>query len=359
MINLDDKTLFTKTPTNQSVLTSVDALPQQLTQAFDEITRMQFPDSYRGIQNIVVCGMGGSRFPAFIVKELFKDSLTIPYTLNDDYTLPAFVGNKTLVVLSSYSGTTEEVLETGRQAQIKGAMLTGISAGGDLAEFLKKAGAPVYVFDPKYNPSGQPRIGFGYGVGAHIGLMFALHLVSHNQSEVKSAITALTPLLSSFSISIPEMQNPAKQLARKLLGKYPYYIVSEFLTGVGNAVANQTNETAKSISSFRVIPELNHHLMEGLKFPKELHTIGTFIFFFSQLYSSSIQKRFHITKDVVEQNTIETIWHELKGKTKLEQTFELMGLGSYLSMYLSALYEQDPNAIPFVNYFKQKLKEMK
>jgi glucose/mannose-6-phosphate isomerase len=35
-----------------------------------------------------------------------------------------------------------------------------------------------------------------------------------------------------------------------------------------------------------------------------------------------------------------------------------MALGSYLSMYLSALYEQDPNAVPYVDYFKAKLKQM-
>ena len=57
-------------------------------------------------------------------------------------------------------------------------------------------------------------------------------------------------------------------MAQKIINKYPYYIVSEFLTGVGNTIVNQTNETAKSISSFRVIPELNHHLMEGLKIRK-------------------------------------------------------------------------------------------
>ena len=359
MVNLDDQTVFSKTPASSVVLTSVNALPKQLNQAFTEIQTLSFPPEYKTVQNILVCGMGGSRFPAYIVKELFKDSLSVPYSINDDYIVPKYVNEHTLVVLSSYSGTTEEIIHAGKVALERGAQVVGICAGGDIAALLKKNNKPVYVFDPKYNPSGQPRIGFGYGVGAHIGLMFALGFVKENASTVTEAIAALPTLLASYIVERSEDQNPAKQLAKQLYGKYPYYIVSEFLTGVGNAVANQTNETAKSISSFRIIPELNHHLMEGLKFPNELHTIGTFIFFFSKLYSSSIQKRFHITKDVVEQNKIGTIWHELQGKTKIEQTFELMGLGSYLSMYLSALYEQDPNAIPFVNYFKDQLKKMK
>ena len=147
-------------------------------------------------------------------------------------------------------------------------------------------------------------------------------------------------------------------MAKKIFNKYPYYIVSEFLTGVGNAIANQTNETAKSISSFRIIPELNHHLMEGLKNPQELKKIAIFIFFFSKLFSSSVQKRFLITKEIVEKNNIETLWYGLKGQNKTEQAFELMAFGNYLSMHLSSLYGENPATVSYVDYFKKKMKEI-
>ncbi|MEK7097067.1 MAG: SIS domain-containing protein, partial [Patescibacteria group bacterium] len=86
--------------------------------------------------------------------------------------------------------------------------------------------------------------------------------------------------------------------------------------------------------------------------------LSMFVFFFSKLFSSSIQKRFLITKEVVEKNNIETIWHELKGANKVEQAFELMAFGSYLSMYLSKMYGENPTAIPYVDYFKKKLAEV-
>lgn len=218
--------------------------------------------------------------------------------------------------------------------------------------------APAYYFDPVHNPSTQPRIGFGYLVGGHLGLLLKLGVLKISEGEIITALKNLPSLLQQFKIETPTKDNPAKQLALKLVQKYPYYTVAEFLTGVGNAVANQTNETAKTISSYRVIPELNHHLMEGLKFPDVHAQIAMFVFLYSELYSTQIKKRFKITKDVVEQNKIETYWYEMQGKNKVEQAFELMGFGSYLSMYLSALYEQDPAAIPYVDYFKQKLKEM-
>ena len=334
---------------DDQVLKSINFFPEQIKDSLEKSLKLNLPKKYQQIENIVACGMGGSRFPHHIIKELFKEEIKIPYLINDDYNLPGFVDSNTLVILSSYSGMTEEVLTTGQKAYEKKAKIIGISTGGKLKEFINKINAPGYFFNPIYNPSGQPRIGFGYLIGGILGILLNLEVLNYQKKEIIFAIN---------NIEIKKIENEAEQMAKKILNKYPYYIVSEFLTGIGNAIANQTNETAKSISSFRIIPELNHHLMEGLKNPQELKKIAIFIFFFSKLFSSSIRKRFFITKEIVEKNNIETLWHELKGQNKVEQAFELMAFGNYLTMHLSSLYGENPSAIPYVDYFKKKLKEI-
>ena len=357
MINLDNKEEIIKMHGSDNITISIDSLPKQLEHSFIDASKIIFPDDFKHISNIVVAGMGGSRFPALIIKELFKQEITIPIQINDDYHLPGFVNSNTLVILSSYSGTTEEVIAMGLEAQKKGVKLTGICAGGEVETFLKGIHAPLYVFDPIYNPSKQPRIGFGYAIGGLLGILTQLGVIQINPQEILVAIHDLPNLIEEYKIHTPKETNPAKQLAEQLYQKYPYYIVSEFLTGVGNAIQNQTNETAKQIASYRIIPELNHHLMEGLQYPDGLKEMGIFVFFYSKNYSPSIQKRFSITKDVVEQNKLKTIWHELKGETKIKTTFELMALGSYISMYLASIYGVNPAEIPFVNYFKDQLKK--
>ncbi|MEK7495833.1 MAG: SIS domain-containing protein [Patescibacteria group bacterium] len=328
---------------------SMNLFTEQIKDSFEKSLGIILPNEYQQVKNIVACGMGGSRFPHYIVKELFKEEISVPYLINDDYNLPGFVDDNTLVILSSYSGTTEEILAVGKKAYEKKAKIIGISDGGELKEFLENIKAPGYFFDPVYNPSGQPRIGFGYLIGGIMGILSNLKVLNLHKDSIITAIN---------NVKIPEIEKEAEQIAKKIFNKYPYYIVSEFLTGVGNAIANQTNETAKSISSFRVIPELNHHLMEGLKNPNELKRISIFIFFFSKLFSSSIQKRFIITKEIVEKNNIETLWYELKGKNKVEQVLELMILGNFLTMNLSTLYGENPMTVPYVDYFKKKLKEV-
>lgn len=357
MLNLDNKEEIIKSQGGESVIKSVSFLKDQLSQSFNEALAISYPSQYKNAKKIIICGMGGSRFPSLIISKLFKDKFKVPYEIVDDYLLPGYVDEETLVILSSYSGTTEEVLACLNNSLNKKALITGITAGGELAKIFKEKGFPFYLFNPIYNPSNQPRIGFGYMVGGHLGILISLGYINEDKDLINKSIEKLNQLTLSYSIEVKAVENPAKELAQNLVDKYPYYVVSEFLTGVGNALANQTNETAKTISSFRIIPELNHHMMEGLKHPLELTKIAIFVFFYSDLYSERIKKRFLITKDVVEQNKIKTIWHQLKGVNKIEQVFELMAFGSYLSMYLAAIQNEDPTVIPYVDYFKKKLKE--
>ena len=112
MAKLDDLDAI-KNLDPRGVLASTQQFPDQCDQAWKESSHLAFPASYQPIYNIVVAGMGGSRFTPITIKELFRDRIKKPYEIVDQYTLPSYVGRDTLVILSSYSGTTEEVLACG------------------------------------------------------------------------------------------------------------------------------------------------------------------------------------------------------------------------------------------------------
>ena len=76
MINLDDKNAIYKLHGGDVVLKSIDALPDQLNQSFTESLELKFPEEYRQVKNIVICGMGGSQWPARIVSTLFKEKIS-------------------------------------------------------------------------------------------------------------------------------------------------------------------------------------------------------------------------------------------------------------------------------------------
>ena len=357
MINLDDKKNYQLNTDQQPVLQSIKSYPLQLKQAFEEILRINLPEKFYWPKKILVCGMGGSRFPSLIIKNLFKESFTGVYEINDDYRLPGWVNKDTLVVLSSYSGTTEEVINAYHLAKKSKAVVFSISLGGELKRLSEENGDLGYFFNPIYNPSKQPRIGVGYLLGSHLGLLVKLNFIKNKKDEFYAAFEKAKHYLKKLMMEIPLKDNPAKKLAKTVFNRYPNYVVSEFLTGIGNALANQTNETAKSIASFWVIPELNHHLMEGLKNPSSFSSNAIFIFFYSSLYNQRIKKRLRITKEVIDKYQIKNLWFEVEGETPLCQVINLIGFSSFYSFYLSVLYQENPAVIPFVDYFKKRLKE--
>jgi glucose/mannose-6-phosphate isomerase len=353
-MNLDQPNKFPELDKNQ-VYESIEAFKDQCLEAWAAASALNFPDSHKNLKNIVICGMGGSRFTPLTIKYLFKSEISVPVEIVDDYELPGYVDQNTLVILSSYSGTTEEVLACARAAKSKGAKLTGVSNGGDVQQLVEDGGIG-YFFAPTKNPSGQPRIGSGYMLFGHLGVLYSGGYLKISPEEVTMAINKIDQFSQSYKKDLPQQINPAKKLALALRDHHVFLITSEFLRGFGNGFANQINETAKNISDPRFLPELNHHLLEGLKFPESLHQNGLFVFFTSELYSASIQKRFTITKDVVEKNLVKTLEVHLQGATKLEQVLEAFTLSGFTTYYMAMIADLDPVAIPWVDYFKDQLK---
>lgn len=340
-----------------NVYGSIEALPEQCLHAWEDVEKIKIPSDYQDFKNIIVCGMGGSSLGAHVIQALFEDKLKIPLILSRDYHLPAFVDKDTLVVLSSYSGTTEETISCVKEAITKKLRCFVISTGGELEEIAKQNKFPFYKIIPKFNPSNQPRMAIGYSIFGQIAIFARLGLVNVTKQQVINLTGFLKSLNQKYKLSVPQTENQAKQLAVKVKDKIINLVAAEHLQGALHVFNNQLNENSKSFSNFFYIPELNHHLMEGLRNPDSLKENSIFVFFKSELYSEKIQKRFNITKEVVKKNGLPIAAIKLTGENKLEQCFELIGFGAYVNFYLAMLYKINPAPIPWVDYFKAELKK--
>jgi glucose/mannose-6-phosphate isomerase len=267
------------------------------------------------------------------------------------------VNEHTLVIASSYSGTTEETIAATEDAFKKGAKVAGITSGGKLAELLKAHNAPALVFEPKYNPCNQPRMALGYSIFGQIALFARAGVLSVTAEDYKAVLAAIADAHLQYSVALSQETNLAKILAFEMKERIPVIVTAEHLEGAGHVFANQLNENAKNYSEFRVIPELNHHLMEGLQFPKLNDSTFVFVMIDSPLYSSSNRRRLELTEQVLDKNHITFQRVTLKGKTKLEQVFELLTFGAYANFYLAMLNNINPAPIPWVDWFKSQLKK--
>ncbi len=326
-----------------NLLGSIKLLGKQCAEAWRDVKKIKIPASYRGVENIVVSGMGGSALGGHFIQFLFADKLKLPVEIVRGYTLPAYVGPKTLLILSSYSGNTEETLAAATEGKKRKARILGLAAGGKLEKFLRDNKYPAYIFKPTYNPSNQPRMGLGYSIFGQLGLLAKCGLLKIEEKEINQAIILLN-----------HEDGTAKTFAEELKNKIPVIVASEFLIGNAHVFTNQINENAKCFATYFELPELNHHLMEGLKNPAANKNLK-FILINSNLYHPRNQKRYQILKEVLRKNKIDFIEYRPKTKTKFQQSIETLLFGNYASFYLAMDYNLDPSPVPWVDFFKKQL----
>lgn len=339
----------------KGVLSSIKMLANQARQAWEEVSNLKLNKKFAGCKNVVICGMGGSALGGRIVDSLIEKKIRAPIEIFTQYYLPNYVNKDTLVLLSSYSGDTEEILTCAHDALKRNAKIFMITTGGKLADFLKKEKLDGYVFEPTYNPSKMPRLAIGYSIFTILAFLNKTHFITITEEEIKKTFDTLEESLNDFGPRKAEKENLAKKIANGLIGKMPVIISSEHLIGAAHLFKNQFNETSKTFSASFDLPELNHHLMEGLKLPPKAKEILRIIFIKSSLYSERVVKRYPLTEDVVEKNSVSHSVYILRSETKLEQVFELIAFSSFVTFYLAVLTGANPSEIPWVDYFKSKL----
>ena len=357
MNQLDDLKQIKKIDT-KLVLESIELLEDQIGKSWQEIRNFKIPAGLSQVKQIVFSGMGGSALAGDIVRSLFFKNLKIPFSIVNGYHLPGTVNEQTLYLISSYSGDTEEPLATISQAHKRKAKIFAITSGGKLRTLIKSQQVSGYIFQPIFNPSRQPRLGVGYTFGTLLAILAKLKLIPLTENEFNLALKKLKAWQCDFGVSQLVGKNQTKKLALALRERLPVIIASEFLAGNAHVFANQLNENAKTFANYFILPELNHHLLEGLILPKTNRQNFLFILLESELYFKKNQRRFQITKEILARNKIKFFSYQFVGTNSLEQILEGLSLSGYVSFYLAILNQINPASIPYVDFFKAKLKKL-
>ena len=329
---------------------SIGSIPDQVEAAWEDMAGRVFPDAFRNVSHVVVAGMGGSALGAHLLQDVFRGRLRVPVTVVSDYAAPSWIDERTLIVLSSYSGGTEEVLAMADYGASRDIPMIALTTGGELADLADRQGFPAVVFSSGLNTCGQPRIGLGYAVAYLLAIFRQLGFIELAGTEITDAIMLLRA--SNPVYAAPGAENPAFELARATGGKSIMIMASEHLTGNAHIMANQWNENAKNLAAWFAVPELNHHLLEGMDHPPESRDRLAAVLIQSDLYDPRNRRRLDITRALLERQEIACPVVSPRGETALEQAFDLLLLGTYASFYQAVMNGADPSPIPWVDQFK-------
>lgn len=331
------------------VLDSIRELPLQCEQTLSDVKELDIPTDYSHIQNIVLSGMGGSALGGRVLLGFQQSILKVPFVVSTEYGIPSFVNENSLVIISSYSGNTEETLFAFNEALSRKANIITICAGGKLGELSPQLKIPTYIFKPDHNPSNQPRMALGYSIFAILAILERCGLI-HPEAELSS--------IPQFLKTRQSREQELLDLAENLVGKVPVLIASEFLKGAAHCIKNQINENAKNYADLYDLPELNHHLLEGLSFPKSNPQNLAFLFCISSRYRHQLTIRYPLTRQVIVKNGISAFDLQVEGDNDLAQSMDLIQSGAYIAYYLALLNGVDPGLIPWVDWYKDEIRKV-
>lgn len=351
---LDNPKTYSQTD-EQDLYGSLSKLGHQIESGWTAAQFVSLDFDTSKIKNVVFAGMGGSNLSAYLAHSLAPFLLTLPFEIVANYRLPSYTDKSTLVILSSYSGNTEEILSCAQDASMRSCRTVVITTGGQLKTLAEKDHFPVILLDDKFNPSHSPRAGVGLSLGALLGLLIRLNPLSKKYFDQKEIIRTVERVLDMVNRYKEVTDNPAKTLAVKHKGRGVLYFAANHLSGVGKAGINYLNESSKTFGANFVLPDLNHHFLEGFSFPVELKDQVNIIILNSNLYPEIIQKRIALTRDILlRQKYLVTV---IKPETMdaVGQVFESLVFLIMFSYYLSIVNKVDPASNPWVDYLKTHL----
>lgn len=292
--------------------------------------------------NILICGLGGSGIGGTIVNDIVSPLVGIPILSTKDYSIPNFVDENTLVIVSSYSGNTEETIYALEKCKGRNAEICIITSGGKLKNIAE---------ENNYNhiliPGGQPpRAMFGY---AFTELFFVLNHYGIINDSFKSDFKKSISLLD---LEKENIQKEAQELAKRIYKQTPVIYVANGFEGVAIRFRQQINENSKMLAWHNVVPEMNHNELLGWR--TNVNDLAV-VYFRNKCDYKRNQIRMDINKKVISKftNNITEVWS--KGDTVLANSLYHINLGDWASWYLSEMNNVDAIEIDVINFLKGEL----
>ncbi len=321
--------------------TLVERFPQQLQEALD-IANQAVLTKKSNVNNILITGLGGSGIGGTILSELIQTECPIPVLVNKDYFLPKYVNSNTLVIISSYSGNTEETVSAMQQAITKKAQVVCITSGGKVKEL-----ADQNNFDTIIIPGGKPpRSCIGYSL---VQLLKVIQFNGFAKTDLLSQVSSSILLLNNENTSI---KNEATQIAKLLVNKIAVIYSLGSCEGVAVRFRQQLNENSKMLCWHHTFPEMNHNELVGWTEKNENLAVVTFKTSFDY---TRTQKRYEICKTLFAKFSSSVTDITAKGNNKLEEYFYLINIGDWISCYIADLKNIDPIEVDVITNLKNEL----
>lgn len=289
-------------------------------------------------KHFIICGMGGSHLAAGILKMALPG---IELYVHRDYNLPPFDEEflkNSLLIASSHSGNTEEVISFLKLALLKGYDTAIITTGGQLFELAVSEQIPHIIIPDE---DIEPRLALGYSTLALAEILGEKELVKELNSLAKK-------------IDPKGLKKEADSIAGSINHKIPIIYASNKNLPVVYNWKIKFNETAKTPAFYNIFPELNHNEMQSFD-DESNNDKFHFIFIHDSSDFERVEKRMKITSGMLEERGYVVTNLELFGSSVLEKIFNNLLIADWVALNIANLKNKNPQAVLMIEDFKNKL----
>jgi len=289
--------------------------------------------------SVLICGMGGSALAGKFLEKFY------PIRVHRNYKLPRDIiagRKKTIIIVVSYSGNTEEAISAYNLARKRKLPLIAISSGGLLKKKARKDMVPFFSVKTK---NIEPRMVVLEQISILIYLLKNLKIKP--LQKVQLEFVHINPVI---------FKKEAGKIAKSLIDKIPLIYASSTNQAIAYYWKVLFNESVKIPAFWNVFPEINHNeLMQGkgLSWINKLYILNIT----DSDDNLKIQKRMRLTADIFNKKGIAVNTIKMRGKTPLEKMFNTIILGNWVALYLAEKLSIDPIDPDVREEFKEMMKQ--
>ena len=297
----------------------------------------------KNIDHIVFAGMGGSGTIGDVMSSLLsKDDIHV--SVVKGYLLPKTVDSNTLVVLTSISGNTDEILTILRNNLKSNAKFIAFSSGGQLQELSQKNNISHYIV-PEYHSPRASFLTFLYSI-----LNVLEDVLPLKRKDVTESFLKLNEVKNEINSSNLNEKNYALNLA-KWISYIPLMYYPWGLQPAAVRFKNSMQENAKTHTIIENIIESCHNGVVAWEKPTKLQPI---LLQGADDYIKT-KERLKIIKEFFNEKDIKYQEIFSKDGSILSKLVCLIYQLDFTSIYNAVLAGIDPSPVDSIDFIKSKL----
>ena len=298
---------------------------------------------FKSIDHIVFAGMGGSGSIGDVIGAILSKK-DIHVTNVKGYLLPKTVDENTLVIATSVSGNSIEVLEILKNVKKMSTKVVGFSSGGKMENLCINNN----IYYQKIPMIHSPRASFPKFLFSILNILE--EVIPINQNEINESILGFEETRKNVSTENLNENNKSLDLA-KFVTDLPYIYYPAGLKSAAIRFKNSLQENAKTHALTEDVIESCHNGIVGWSMKSESNPI------FIQGYNDHIKtiERWSILKEFFEDKKIQYKIVKSNEGGILSKIVNLIYLLDYTTIYSSVLRNIDPTPVEPIDYIKNKL----